>query len=548
MKKIIILILLSFPFFIEAQNGIQWQQRLGGIGTDQANCIIQTADSGYAVIGQTDSNDSVVYGNHGGNDYLFYKLDKNGNQQWHRWYGSSADDIPTSIIQTPDGGYLIAGLTWGNNGDVSGNHGEVDVWLIKTNGEGFIEWQKCYGGTGIDGLYSYSDYYYFTAPAAVSIINTIGGGYIFATSSNSNNGDVSGNHGGYDFWVVKLNDTGAIQWQNCYGGNQDDIVNSIIQNGDGSYVIAGYTNSDSGQISSPHTSCYVDPNWGLICTFDYLIIKIDNVGNLIWQKTYGGTNNDYATSIVSSHDGGYMVAGSATSADGDVTGLLGYQNYWLIKLDSSGNLQWEKCYGGNYGDVATSIINTNDGGYFVIGNSNSDSLEVTNHHDTSNYNVDVWAVKIDSTGTLLWENSFGGSLNDNASCVIKTLDGGFVIAGNTNSIDGDVIPDSAKIDFWIFKLGSNVGINKIVNRNPSILVYPNPFNNECTIKISGVKSLSITLSIYNLLGDEEYSAIKSGNNISEFILNRNQLPSGFYFYKLTDESKTVVASGKLIIE
>lgn len=539
MKKSILILFVCCSFFANAQFVMQWQHRLGGLSTDQGNCMIQTADSGFAVVGYTSSNDSVVYGNHGNNDYLLFKLDANGNQQWHRWYGSSNYDYPESIIQTPDGGFLIAGMTTGTDGDVTGNHGGSDVWLVKTDYLGFIKWEKCYGGMGTDAQTSYYSYNNQSYPAGISIINTLDGGYMLGTSTNLNSGQVSGNHGGFDYWLVKLNDTGSIQWQKCYGANQDEILSQVIQNPDGSYVAAGYSSSDTGQVTSSHNTCTYDYYNQISCTYDYWIIKIDTIGNLIWEKSYGGSSDDIATSIAATDNGGYIVAGFTESNDGDVSLNHGYVNYWLIRLDSAGNAIWKNCYGGSQSEEATSVIANNNGGFMVVGNSYSHDIQITNHHDSTYYGYqDIWAVELDASGAIIRQSSFGGSLTDGAGNVIKTNDGGYAIAGYTNSNDGDVSSATTEVDFWVLKINTNVGINEI-NTSAKINLYPNPCNGDFTLSGTPPNSQIIITDI------EGRTIFQKNINKDKSIINTN-LENGIYFWQLISQNKTA-ANGKLVI-
>jgi len=166
----------------------------------------------------------------------------------------------------------VAGETWSNDGDVSGNHGGSDYWVVKLNSSGDIEWQKCLGGTNSDGGI-FNDYIY-------SIQQTSDGGFIMACETMSNDGDVSGNHGSYDAWVVKLNSLGDIEWQKCLGGTNRDIANSIQQTSDGGFIVAGYTYSNDGDVSGNHGYC------------DAWVVKLNSSGDIEWQKCLGGTNWD----------------------------------------------------------------------------------------------------------------------------------------------------------------------------------------------------------------------------------------------------------------
>ena len=163
------------------------------------------------------------------------KLNNLGDIEWQKCLGGTNTDIANSIQQTSDGGFIVAGYTFSNDGDVSGNHGGSDALVVKLNSSGDIEWQKCLGGTSWDEAYS--------------IQQTSNSGFIVAGKTNSNNGDVSGNHGGDDYWVVKLNSLGDIEWQKCLGGTSWDVAYTIQQTSDGGFIVAGYTHSNDGDVS-----------------------------------------------------------------------------------------------------------------------------------------------------------------------------------------------------------------------------------------------------------------------------------------------------------
>jgi hypothetical protein len=290
---------------------IEWQRCLGGGNDDAAYGVVQAADGGYVVAGYTDSYDGNVSGKHDLYDYWVTKLDASGKMKWQRCLGGDNYDWAHSIQQTSDGGYVVAGETQSNDGNVSGNHGGADYWVTKLNGSGNLVWQKCLGGDGND--------------LAHSIRQTSDGGYVVAGSTESNGGDVSGNHGLHDYWVVKLDSSGSIVWRKCLGGNNSDWASSIQQTSDDGYVVAGATLSNDGDVSGNHGSN------------DYWAVKLDSSGNLVWRKCLGGNNSDWASSIQQTSDGGYVVAGATLSNDGDVS-----EDFWVVKLDSSGKKEWRR--------------------------------------------------------------------------------------------------------------------------------------------------------------------------------------------------------------
>ena len=361
---LILLIIFYFSVDIHAQSPIiVWQKCLGGSKDDYASSIQQTNDKGYIIAGFTKSNDGNISGNHGGSDFWIVKIDNSGNIQWQKCLGGSKDDYATSIQQTSDGGFIIAGYTCSNNRDVSGNHGDYDCWIVKINDIGNIQWQKCLGGSSSD--------------RAESIQQTSDGGFIMTGRTGSNDGDVLGNHGGQDYWVVKLNNIGNIQWQKCLGGSSSDWVHSIQQTSDGGFIVAGETWSNDGDVSGMHGDD------------DYWVVKLDNSGNIKWQKCLGGSKLDYATSVQQTNDGGYIISGYTVSNDGDVSKSIGSVDAWAVKLDNSGNIQWEKSFGGTNDDRFSSILQINDG-FVATGRTYSNDINVSGNHGEADY----WIMKI----------------------------------------------------------------------------------------------------------------------------------------------------------
>jgi len=399
--------------------GTKWQKCLGGSRRDGAFCVQQTSDGGYIVAGAADSNDGDVSGNHGSFDYWLVKLDSAGDMQWQRCLGGSGLDYAQSVQQTSDGGYIVAGYTSSNDGDVSGNHDYEDGWLVKIDNAGTMQWQRCLGGSG-------NDY-------AQSVQQTSDGGYIVAGYTNSNDGDVISNHGSLDYWLVKLDSAGTMQWQKCLGGSGWDEANSVQQTSDGGYIVAGYTDSNDGDVSGNHGG------------YDCWLTKLDRAGTMQWQKCLGGSGRDIARSILETSDGGCIVAGYTNSIDGDVGGNHGNNDCWLVKLDRAGKLQWQKCLGGSGWDEANSVQETSDGGYIVAGYTDSSDGDVSGNHGCYDY----WLVRLDRSGELQWQKCLGGSGLDEANSVQETSDGGYIVAGTTFSSDGDVSGKHGGNDYWI---------------------------------------------------------------------------------------------------
>lgn len=276
---------------------------------------------------------------------------------------------------------------------------------------------------------------------AYKIQQTNDGGYILIGTVGNSDGDVIGNFGS-QIWVVKLNAMGTVQWQKSLGGTYEEVGYSIIQTSDGGYAIAGTNNSNDGDVTGNH---------GFI---DAWVIKLNSSGTLLWQKSYGGTEYDVIYSIRQTTDGGYILAGQTGSNDGNVTGFHGFYDAWILKLNPSGNLQWQKALGGTGQEIARDINLTNDGGYIIVGHTNSLDGNVVGpiHGD-----IDAWIIKINTSGVIQWQKSIGGNGMETVSSVQQTIDGGFIVGGTTNSNNGDIIGNHINSDGWIFKL-NNSGI------------------------------------------------------------------------------------------
>src|SRR6266542_835053 len=261
----------------------------------------------------------------------------------------------------------------------------------------------------------------------------------------------------------------SIEWQKIYGGAPGSAVSasyapaafSIQQTVDGGYIVAGYSYN------------YNDNREDSNCPFEYnyLVVKLNSRGIIQWQKCLGGSNEDYAYSVQQTADGGYIVAGYSSSNDGDVTNNHGSVDYWVVKLDSLGTIQWQKCLGGSRDEEGYSIQQTADGGYIVAGSTGSKDGDVTNNHGKTDY----WIVKLDSTGIIQWQKCLGGTHDDEALSIQQTADGGYIVAGSTGSNDGDVTNNPNFADNWVVKLGTSslpielINFNAIRNDNNAVL-------------------------------------------------------------------------------
>jgi hypothetical protein len=362
---------------LDANGEVVWQQLYGGSGWDGALSIQQTDGGGYIVAGGSDSTDIPGTNYHGGSaDYYILKLDANGAVVWQQMYGGSGEDEAISIHQTSDGGYIVAGMS--SSTDIPGctNHGNGDYYLLKLDADGAVVWQRMYDGS--DGDIAYS------------IQQTSDNGYIVAGMSFSTDIPGINNHGGLDYYLIKLDSDGLVVWQRMEGGAGVDMAFSIQQTSDGRYIVAGQSNS---------TDIPGVFNYG---GWDYYVLKLDADGAVVWQRMYGGSGNEGLGQlpgnpiIYPTNDGGYIVAGVSGSTD--IPGVFnhGGWDYYLLKLDADGAVVWQQMYGGSSSDEAYSIQQTSDGGYIVAGYSGSTDIPgVTNHGG-----FDYYLLKLDADGNL----------------------------------------------------------------------------------------------------------------------------------------------------
>lgn len=466
------------------------QTVLGGTGNDQGQIIIPTHDEGFIVCGTTNSYKGELHTNDSINgDAFLAKYNKFRKLEWTKTYGGSGFDGFSNIVQTWDGGYVAVGGTFSNDGDVSGNHGGADVWVVKVNASGKIIWQKCYGGT--------SDEF------GNSLVQNFYGGYAIVAETYSNNGDVSGNHsadGLADGWFIKINAAGKLLYQHCYGGSSWDVLSGIVPSGFGSFIVMGAAFSDDGDVIGNHGNGDI---WAL---------KLNSFGKIIWEKTIGGSGNDFRSlnAITNTTDGNTVIAGYTNSTDGDVNASNDTSNSLVIKLDAyTGKIIWLKTYREPFQRSAFGIFATKDGGIVETGNGGGNDVDF--------YNVLI--TKYDKNGNEEWYKLLGGSDFDLGLAGYETRNGDLNILAQTASTDGDIKKSFGGLDTWLLKLspcGNYIANdaastdNAIVatkNNTTTLLVYPNPVSNSATISFSLLQSQKamptgrqVSVAIYDMNG------------------------------------------------
>ena len=336
--------------------------------------------------------------------------------------GSTYFDIGVASTITSTGNYVVVGNTYGNDGDVSGFHGGAfDGWVVMFSPSGDILWQRTLGGTGDDNL--------------TEVNEMIDGNLIITGYTSSTDGDVTFNHGYFDYWAIKLNMSGDIIWQKCYGGTSREYSIGSAITSDGGFIMNGHGLSFDGDVTGNH-------GW------DYWVVKADIDGNIQWQKCYGGSDLDYGTVVNQTSDGGYILGGQAYSSDGDKTGYYGLQDYWIVKINSVGDLEWQNSFGGSDEDYCRDVIQTSDGSYIATGVVYSDDGMIIDSHGGS----ECWVVKINPDGSPSWEKVYGSSGSDLGENILEANSGGFILLNASYGNDGDVSGQLGYGDAWLVKI------------------------------------------------------------------------------------------------
>ncbi|MFQ6123536.1 MAG: hypothetical protein ACE5R6_02885 [Candidatus Heimdallarchaeota archaeon] len=351
------------PMHTVSEETIQWTNTYGGTEDDTALSIIQTSNGGYVFAGSTGSwpNDNA----------WLVKIDTYGNVQWTQIYNFSSVN---AVIPTADGGYALAGIQGGTLGSPS------DAWLVKTDDHGVVQWNQTYDWKDHD--------------EAESLIQTNDEGFILGGSSSDFDGDWNG-------WLVKMDINGKLLWNQTYGGLSHDYIHVIIQTVDGGFAFAGDTRSYGASI------------------IDGWLVVTNAHGEMKWNRTYGGPGFDRVYSMLQMVDGGFALVGTTSSYG------AGEYDAWLVKTDSNGTIEWIRTYGGPFHDNAYSGIMTADSGFALGG--------ATNSYRVNSVTLDFWLVKLDINGVLQWNQTYGGEQDEECKSVIQTADGGFILAGRTRS-------------------------------------------------------------------------------------------------------------------
>lgn len=405
-----------FLFLIIAQaaysQDILWEKSFGGRQGDYLIDVLSTPDNGFILAGSSLSNKSGNKQQEGTGDldYLIWKMDEEGGSEWQKSFGGSGSDLLKVILNTSDGGFLLGGISNSPVGfdKTETSRGGTDFWILKITAQGDILWQKVFGGKGLDELNS--------------LITTSDGGYLLGGSSSSSadvkvdliGGKKENSRGGLDYWIIKIDAQGNEIWQHTYGSKYSDQLQSIVATKDGGYLVGGYSNSPASKDKTQEK---------LGKGNDFWILKLNSVGQIEWQEVLGGTAEDQLKVVKQTNDGNYIVAGQSNSVTRSTKNGV---DLWLVKLDLTGSVLWEVALDIGNNDILTSLIEEEDGSLIIGAYSPTHSTA-----DKEGFN-DYVALKLSSTGEELWRKYYGSNGADVLQKLIATDDKGYLLIGTSD--------------------------------------------------------------------------------------------------------------------
>jgi len=527
-----------FPLLVHSQE-ILWEKSYGGQHSDYLFDAQPTSDYGFILAGSSLSNKTgnKTDDNLGDLDYWIWKMNEKGNFEWQKSIGGSGFDLLQSIKNTRDGGFILAGTSNSGKGFQKNEDckGSTDYWVVKLNASGIEEWQRTIGGAGQDEL--------------LCAFQTRDGGYMLGGSSNSNVLDFvrkpdkeftkdseidlfnksEKSRGNMDYWIVKLDKSGNVEWQKTYGGQYADILRSMEQTSDNGYILAGYSNSP---VSGDKTA----NNKG---TGDFWIIKINDTGKIQWQETYGAEGDDQPYVIHQTLDDGYIVGGNSNSRNPLTTmgGIVSNgTDFWVLKLDKEGGIVWSKTYDFGKVDILTSLVENEDQSYLIGGYAQSENKRLSKgligkasgfvNKEKEGIN-DYIALKIDDQGEGLWRKTVGSAGEDILRKLIETRDGGYLMAGTSNSgASKDKNGNIGGNDFWVVKLKDNIKLEKI--REKGLEAIPNPVVTYTNV-IIGYEYEKGVATVVDMAGRTLQSLSITGQTIP---VDLSRYPEGVYIINI----------------
>jgi hypothetical protein len=525
LKKLFVLLIYFLisviPVFSQPLT-LNWQSCYGTSSNDVVQDIVSTGD-GYIFAGYNSTY-----------KLLLVKIDLEGNFVWEKQYwGSDFGEGAFRIFPADVGNYFVVATASSSDGDVTYDPypDANNCWIVKIDSEGNKIWDRIFGGNCNDKGHT---------GAFVSDTSVVSFGH-----SCSTDGDISVNYGSWDGWMIKVDKEGNKVWDFSIGHSSLDMASAIIETSDKGFLASIVaTDGVGGNIECDN----FDPNMEFV---EAVLLKLDENANLQWQRCYGGSKHDDIEDIVETEDG-YLLACSTNSSDGDVSGAgyhIGYDNggnitsdIWLVKTDFEGNIVWSKCYGGYYNESPSRVFRTEDGGYIVFGSTSSNDGDVSGYHNEAGWYRDIWVMKVNSTGQLQWQQCIGGAGNEDiANAVVQLAGGKYVLSATLNSNNtGDIscITDPNSWSVWLIEVtDTTVGTFENITNTPLLKVFPNPATIWLSVEIPGfLNDKQTLLQIIDINGNTVLTQ-KPVSTTTHFDIRH--LPTGIYILKMMNNEAFV---------
>ncbi|WP_333696644.1 T9SS type A sorting domain-containing protein [Flavobacterium sp.] len=530
---IFLLILLTYGLPLYSQD-IEWEKSIGGKHADYLFDAIPTADYGFILAGSSLSGKTgkKLQANQGDLDYWIWKMDEKGEMEWQKSFGGSGLDLLKCIKHTNDGGFILAGNSKsGKSGDKSSELlGGDDIWILKLDAKGNVLWQLALGGEGQDLL--------------GDLIVTQDGGFLIGINSSSSSTlynqsqtdlkrtdksklllKSTNSFGNLDFWIVKIDRNGDLEWERSYGGQYSDKIQSILESKDGSFLIGGTSNSTEYTTSTETNLGYAktEKNYGML---DYCVLKLDKKGELLWEKVFGGDKDDFLMTVVETSKGNYILGGNSWSqvtGNKDCTNKSG-SDFWIIEINVHGEIIWQKSYDIDKNDKLTSMFLGSDESILIGGMAVSET-QGTPKRDKEGVG-DFVLIKTSLSGDEVWRKYIGSNDQNALSKVFEARDGGYILSGTANGKSSrDRKSSVGREDFWVVKL-KDKSKKEVVKE--TIEAFPNPVETFTNV-IVNYEFKSGEIFLYDLSGRLHQNFAIENRTIP---LNMTGLPRGIYVVKV----------------
>jgi len=508
------LLFLIVSLTLNAQD-VLWEKSYGGLQAEYLFDAQPTDDFGFILAGSSvsDKNGNKQDKNIGNLDYWVWKMDEHGGLDWQKSFGGDGLDLLNKVLTTRDGGFLLAGSSNSSKSDYKKEEalGLEDFWVIKLNADGSEQWQKTLGGSGSDML--------------KTAIEMPMGGYLLAGSSSSPASEHKRgeNYGNKDYWLVRINTVGEVEWDVSFGGIYVDEVEALCPAPENGIYVLGYSNS--GEDGNKTTKGLGEG--------DYWLLRLDKNGNQLWQKSFGGEDDDHPYAAIQLKEGAMLIGGisasenSATKQAGNKKGT----DFWVFKLDASGSIIWEETYDIGEYDMLSSMEENKDGTILLGGYAKSEKVGLK--RDDSKGINDYVAIKIDGDGEEKWRQEVGSNGDDVLQRLVETRDGGYVLAGTSNGVvSGERNSSQGRHDFWVVKLSDKDKDED--DSNSMVEAYPNPTDGFTNVIITSDFETGEAF-LYDIRGRQLQQYTLSSRTLP---VNLRGLPVGVYLITIKTDVGT----------